>query len=352
MYLATFPAYRQECLEILFSDYGAFRLYCSDAQLEKTVRTGIKKEMYTRVPMIRFYGRAYIQLGHWIDAMTAKNLVLDLNPRGIHIWLLLLSRKLIRRRTLLWGHLHPRKGSQAATASIRRVMRSLSDGSILYTPEEAFQARMEIQSGKVWVAPNAIYSLERLSQPVANQERNQILYVGRFAHDKKVENLVRAFALSMLAAEGVKLNLVGSGPLLQRLQDLAQELGVSDHVIFSGWIQDFDSLKDHYSRSFTSVSPGFAGLGLTQSLGFGVPQIVSKGELHAPEIELADTGGVSWSQSSDPSDISAALRISWSEPIQSARTDLIEAVMNRYSADKMARGLHDAISGAPQIEFN
>ncbi len=348
MYLATFPAYRQACLEILFSEHGAIELFCSEAQLERTVRTGISPEMYTHVAMVRFFGKAYIQLGHWTAALKTKNLILDLNPRAIHVWLFLLVRKLASNRTLLWGHLHPRKGSKASTAKIRRFQMSLSDGLILYTPEQAKEAKESLRNARVWVASNALYSFARLSEPAINSERNQVLYVGRFAHDKKVENLVRAFSLSGLADQGISLNLVGSGPYLERLKDLAVELGVSGHVLFPGWVQDFDLLKIHYSRAFTSVSPGFAGLGLTQSLGFGVPQIVSRGELHAPEIELADTGGVYWAESSDPSNISLALRELWKNPIQSANTDWIEEVKNRYSADMMARGLHDAVVASPQ----
>ena len=345
MYLSTFPAYRQICMEILSKMECQVSLYCSDAQLDKTVKTGITSDMFTRVPMIRILGKLYIQFGHWSEALSARTLIVDLNPRGLHNWIFLIVRKLSKKRTLVWGHLYPRKGSKSATASIRRAMRALSDGTIVYTRDQMISALEDLRSSPVWVAPNALYSEERLSEPVINERRDQIVYVGRFTNDKKVENLVRGFAQSGLASEGIVLNLIGSGPTQETLEAIRDNLGLGDSVTFSGWIQDFDSLKAHYARAFMSASPGFAGLGLTQSLGFGVPQVVSRNELHSPEIELADTGGVFWAKSSHPSDLAEAMRTVWKMQPRTANKTWIEAVINRYSADKMAKGLFDAIVG-------
>ena len=71
---------------------------------------------------------------------------------------------------------------------------------------------------------------------------------------------------------------------------LVEELGIGDKVNFAGWIDNPDSLRQFYSKAFCSASPAFAGLGLTQSLGFGVPMVVADDEPHSPEIELESTG--------------------------------------------------------------
>ena len=49
-------------------------------------------------------------------------------------------------------------------------------------------------------------------------------------------------------------------------------------------------LSDFYGRSIASVSPGYVGLSLTQSLGFGVPMVIARDEPHSPEIEAAIEG--------------------------------------------------------------
>jgi len=348
MYLATFPAYRKACLSVYKSKFGHVRLICSSAQLDKTVKTGIRRQEYTQVKMIRFFGKAYIQLGAWRAALRADCLVVDLNPRGINIWIFLLIRRLIGRRTLVWGHLYPRNGAGSWTALVRKFMRRISSGTIVYTPSEKKSALLELSKSEVWVAPNSLYTREALSGPLINGTRNQVLYVGRFTDAKKVTNLLQAFAISGLVKAGVDLNIVGSGPLEQALKSRAIELGLASNVHFPGWIDEFDHLKTIYSRAFVSTSPGFAGLGLTQSLGFGVPQIISKNERHSPEIELADTAGVIWSTSSEPQELAVALVSAWENAIQEGNKDFVNAVTERYSADQMAEGLYRAMLGYSQ----
>jgi glycosyltransferase involved in cell wall biosynthesis len=350
MYLATFPAYRKTCLNVYKARYGYVRLICSSAQLDKTVKTGISREAYTKVRMLRILGKVYIQLGSWLDALKADSLVLDLNPRGLNVWIFLLIRGLCKKRTIVWGHLHPRAGAGVWTAKVRRFMRKLSSGTIVYTPTERQAAEIEIPGSPVWVAPNSLYEEKQLLRPNEIGERNIILYVGRFTNSKKVMNLVEAFAHSGLSNSGVTLNLIGSGPLEQNLKSIVKKLGLDSSVLFSGWVDNFDLLKDCYARAFVSVSPGFAGLGLTQSLGFGVPQVISMNEPHSPEIELADTGGVIWAESSDYRALSVALVEGWNNAAIVPRHDLIDAVVERYTAEAMAEGLHAAMLGFPQEE--
>lgn len=345
MYLATFPAYRNACLSVYKSRYGHVRLICSSAQLDKTVKTGIRRQEYTKVGMVRIVGKAYVQLGSWLDALRSDSLVVDLNPRGLNIWLFLFIRRLSKKRTLVWGHLYPRSGAGVWTANVRRFMRRLASGTIVYTPTEREAALREIPGSNVWVAPNSLYEEKKLLLPVESGDRKEILYVGRFTDSKKVLNLVAAFAHSELSKFGVTLNLVGSGPLERNLKLLVKQHHLDSSVIFSGWIDHFESLKSHYSRAFVSVSPGFAGLGLTQSLGFGVPQVISQNEPHSPEIELSDTGGVIWADSSDHQALALALNEAWRGRAAVPAQELIDAVLNRYTAEAMADGLHQALLG-------
>ena len=69
---------------------------------------------------------------------------------------------------------------------------------------------------------------------------------------------------------------------------MAAELGISDRVHFAGTVTEIESLRPYYEGAFLSVSPGFVGLSLIQSLAFGVPMLIADSEPHAPEIEAAD----------------------------------------------------------------
>ena len=46
----------------------------------------------------------------------------------------------------------------------------------------------------------------------------------------------------------------------------------------------------YYKHALFSVSPGYVGLSITQSFGFGVPMLISEKEHHSPEIDAARLG--------------------------------------------------------------
>lgn len=344
-YLAVLPAYRQRCIDILLANRPDVQLFCSAAHLDPSVRTGIRPEQYTAVRMTRVLGRLFFQSGGISSAMRADVLVVDLNPRSMTAWLLLATRRLLRKRTLAWGHLYPQAGPRAATRGMRHIMRRLAHGTISYTYQNARSARVEMPDRPVWVAPNALYTREELEQPVAgDRPATHLLYVGRFEPAKKVALLIAAFRKSAASREGAVLHLVGGGSLNASLRTMVSELGLSDVTVFRGWVEGLAELRQEYSEAFAATSPGFAGLGVTQALGFGVPIIVSKDEPHSPEIELADIGGVYWAESNDPDNWARAIDLAWKSS-EALPGDLRQRVVDLYSADAMAGGLMAAIDG-------
>lgn len=349
MYLAVLPGYRQSCMEILVNNFdGDLRLFVSDRHLDRSVKSGVKVPGLRGVRMVRLLGdRAFIQLGHLREALTLDTLVVDLNPRSITAWTILVARRALKKRTLVWGHLHPRAGSETRTASIRHAMRRLAAGTISYTYSDQDEARRELPGQPVWVATNALYRAEDIQPGAAREpaERTDILYVGRFELAKKVDLVVKAFAVAVKDHPELRLRLVGGGSQRQQLEELAQRLFVADKVHFEGWIDGVEALRNFYSTAVCSVSPGFAGLGLTQSLGFGVPMVVAKNEPHSPEIELASTGGVVWVESDNPMSMAKGLQTAFAQRDRLPADDVWQFVRQQYSAETMAQGLNDALKG-------
>jgi hypothetical protein len=115
-------------------------------------------------------------------------------------------------------------------------------------------------------------------------------------------------------------------------------------VQFPGVIQDVAALAALYARAHCSVSPGFVGLALTQSLGFGVPMVIADGEPHSPEVEMAQSGTAVFFARDSVADLAAALQSPALRLDDSQRSALVEHVKLRYSADAMARGLVDAVT--------
>src|SRR5690606_15595717 len=261
-----------------------------------SVRTDPDVGWYRRVRMVRVRRAAFLQVGHWRDALRRGTTVVDLNPRSLTAWLLLVLRRATGRRVLVWGHVHPRAGQGARTAPVRRLMRRLAHGTVSYTVADAADARADLPGSPVWVATNALYRRDDIRVPAGDEvgERDHLVFVGRFVRAKKVDLLVRAFAVARQARPGMRLTLVGDGELRPELERFVREQGLQDAVTFAGWVDDVDALRAVHARAFAAVSPGFAGLSLTQAAGFGVPTLVSRDEPHSPEIELADHGAVRW----------------------------------------------------------
>jgi glycosyltransferase involved in cell wall biosynthesis len=143
------------------------------------------------------------------------------------------------------------------------------------------------------------------------------------------------------------LVLVGGGEREAAIRELVDELGISARVDMPGWEEGDALLRPRYSRAFCTVSPGFAGLGLTQSLGYGVPCAVARDERHSPEIELADTGAVHWFESDSAAALSNALTDLWRDRQDLPLTEVSAQVRTLYSAEAMADGLTAALRDQP-----
>lgn len=347
LYLAVLPKYRTECIRLLKEALGSrLTILISSAHLDPSVKSGIPAEFYREVSIIRLLGgRAFVQVGHFRTALAASTTVVDLNPRSISAWAILAVRRVLKRRTLVWGHIHPQAGASARTAKIRSGMRTMAAGTISYTYRDAGKALEDIPGQKVWTAPNSLY-LEKAILPAKSSlgPRTDVLYVGRFAPSKKVDVLVRGFSLAASKVDSMRLILVGGGAEETQLKKLVNDLGIEARVIFPGWIDDATILRSYYERAFCTASPGFAGLGLTQSLGFGVPMIIADKEPHSPEIELDESGGVSYFESDSDVALSKELLIKWEKRESLPDAYLSGYTRDRYSAEAMAGGLLAALN--------
>ncbi|MBJ7472399.1 MAG: glycosyltransferase, partial [Solirubrobacteraceae bacterium] len=82
---------------------------------------------------------------------------------------------------------------------------------------------------------------------------NEVLYVGRIAAAKSVEDLIRAAALS---TEPWPLRLIGVGPAKARMQKLVREQGIDDRVTFEEFVSDRAELARRYRQAAAVVLPG------------------------------------------------------------------------------------------------
>jgi len=166
----------------------------------------------------------------------------------------------------------------------------LGDVIVTYTKTQAEELQEKMPYKKIVYAPNSLYYRAEM-QCENKPEISDIIYVGRLTKLKKPAILVEAFSkiVDELPANA-KLIIVGDGEEKNHLKTLIQDLKLNGRVKLLGHVGDYEALKELYSKTLFSVSPGYVGLSITQSFGFGVPMLISKDENHSPEIEAVIEG--------------------------------------------------------------
>lgn len=101
-----------------------------------------------------------------------------------------------------------------------------TQGAASYYPEGVQKKALIVQNG----IDSAIY--EQLDQPWP--ARKNICAVGRMDADKGIDDVIRTFAIVYRKMPKIVLDLYGDGEKRGELEKLADEMGLSDHVIFHG----------------------------------------------------------------------------------------------------------------------
>lgn len=102
-----------------------------------------------------------------------------------------------------------------------------------------------------------------------------VLYVGRLSYEKNIEPVLRAFRRVHRAVPAAHLVLVGDGPERHALERYVRDLGVADHVTFTGFVDGSD-LLGFYAAAHVSVLFSFVeaeGLVLLEAMAQGTPSI-------------------------------------------------------------------------------
>lgn len=138
---------------------------------------------------------------------------------------------------------------------------------------------------KIFVVHNGVYtgevvrsyqSEERVA-PRAPDEKT-VLFLGRITFQKGPDYFVEAAARVVPILPSVKFVMAGSGDMLPRLKERVEELGISKHFLFTGFLKGQDvekafSMADLYVMPSVSEPFGIAPL---EAMSHDVPVIISR----------------------------------------------------------------------------
>lgn len=224
----------------------------------------------------------------------------------------------VRRRRLCrcwiwWGHGYNFQAQTRQTWStsmqenIKNFMTRRGDGLITYTLSGAEYWRQRgISADRVLPYLNTI-DVEGLREAGARVTEQQLLkakqqlglvgkqvliFSGRLYAEKKVDFLLRAFALLQGRRTDVALLVLGNGPERAKLEALKSQLQLR-HVQFLGEENDPDRVSVFFKLADMLLIPGLVGLAIVHGFAYGLPIATTDHGYHSPEIEyLSSENGV------------------------------------------------------------
>lgn len=134
--------------------------------------------------------------------------------------------------------------------------------------------------------------LVQLRQSLGLEHKRVLLFSGRLYPEKKVDFLLRSFAVLQAKRPDVALLILGNGEERARLESLRAELGLSD-VHFLGEVTEPTRAGTYFQLADMLVVPGLVGLAIVHGFAFGVPLATTDHDFHSPEIEyLSSENGI------------------------------------------------------------
>jgi len=135
-----------------------------------------------------------------------------------------------------------------------------------------------------------------------------IVYMGSFFYFSGLVGVIEQF--SKVNPQNTKLLLIGGGDQDQELRELVEKLGLTDRVIFTGFI-DYARLPEYFSIAHVAINPMEPGLVSNSAFPHKVLQYVASSlpvvstELDGLKATFADAAGITWASSSSETIVKA-----------------------------------------------
>ena len=113
----------------------------------------------------------------------------------------------------------------------------------------------------------------------------KFLHVGRIGHEKKVEIVIKAISVAKESYPDITLTIVGHGPALNAMKELAKKFDVKKNVIFLGF-KKREKLPEIYRKHDVFVTASemeTQGIVLIEAMASGLP-VIGVNVLAIPEV--------------------------------------------------------------------
>ena len=159
------------------------------------------------------------------------------------------------------------KAVVAPTAKVENVLRSYG----LHNPIHVIPSGIALEQHKQRITPEE--RSQRREALGIREDQIVLLNLGRLGTEKNLTEIVELFAFARKQNEKLVLLIVGDGPARKELEETAEELGVKEHVIFTGMVPP-DQVHAYYQLGDVFVSASTSetqGLTYVEAAANGLP---------------------------------------------------------------------------------
>ena len=168
-------------------------------------------------------------------------------------------------------------------------------------------------------------------------DRPLVTYIGRVAHEKNIEFLVRSFAQVRKTVPGALLVIAGEGPARETLRRRVADLGLAADVHFAGYLERDTALLDCYAAAAVFVFASRTetqGLVLLEAMAQGTP-VLSTAELGTRSI-LAPACGALVAEEREEPFAASVVRVLTDEGLRRTLSDQGRTYARGWSSAAMA----------------
>ena len=170
---------------------------------------------------------------------------------------------------------------------MRQITANKARKILLYNEakKNEFLAKIKIDESKLIAYTNTIHISNHGFD--ANNGKEYLLYFGRIQKRKGLIELIyqyNDYLRKIDKAKLFKLRFVGNGEYIGDLKKIVSELNLKHLIEFYPGVFDDISIKKHFANAVAYVSPYNVGLGVVNSLAYGVPIITCKEPQAGPEF--------------------------------------------------------------------
>jgi glycosyltransferase involved in cell wall biosynthesis len=162
--------------------------------------------------------------------------------------------------------------------------------------------------GEPTVLPG-IYAGPATAQQSNDVDPALVVYAGRHVREKRVGELVRAFARAREQQAGLRLEIYGNGPERGRVELLVQELGLADAVRVAGHRPEEEvgvALARAACLATASEREGY-GLVVVEAAARGTPSVIVAGPENGAVELVSDGENGAVAASAEPEELAAAI---------------------------------------------